>query len=112
VHPIPKPKSSGKVVGPTPIVCLKGAGLLKVGTNGTNKWIGYDDATEKPIFVDGPFTNVKAAKEDVSSLKGIELAARGGLYVISAYETSHLTGDIKHVAACLATTSGSGSLNF
>jgi hypothetical protein len=108
--PLPPVKNHGKVVGPTPIVCLQGAGLGGAHASGANRWIA--NAGSQQIFVDGPFTSVKAAKEDAASLQGINLYKRGGLYVVSTNLTSHLNVAVDRVAGCLSATSGSGSLSF
>jgi hypothetical protein len=113
VTPIPKQHvRQVKVTGPTPIVCLFGAGLIAAKREGADRWIAYNDATLKPVFVDGPFKNVGAAKADVASLQGVEYVKRGGLYVVGAILTSHLNKAVDNVAACLSTTRGSGSLTF
>jgi hypothetical protein len=113
VTPIPKPKSSGRVIGPTPIVCLKGAGLSDAHGFGANRWVAsLDNPLPNQIFVDGPFTSVKAAKADAASLQGVNVAERGGVYVVSADLRANVNARVGLVADCLSTTSGSGSLSF
>jgi hypothetical protein len=113
VTPIPKHHTgSAKVTGPSPIVCLDSASLIAAKSEGANRWIARNDATLKPVFVDGPFKNVASARADVASLQGIEYVKRGGLYVVGAILTSHLNKTVDAVAACLSTTRGSGTLTF
>jgi hypothetical protein len=102
----------GKVIGPSPLVCLRQRGLIRARTLGPDRWWATDFATLKPVYVDGPFKTVAQAKADVSSLQGVESAVRGGLYVVNAALSSHINNDVTLVAACLSTTTGRGSLSF
>jgi hypothetical protein len=94
------------------MACLNQRGLVGAKTSGPARWTARDLGTLKPLYVDGPFKTVGQAKSDVASLQGIEYAKRGGLYVVNAALNYHLTNDVNIVAACLSTTSGSGSLTF
>jgi hypothetical protein len=60
------------------------------------------------VFVDGPYRTRAAADESVSSLTGVELAARGGRYVVSASLVSQFGAIVKTVAACLSALAARG----
>jgi hypothetical protein len=108
---VPRSKP-GKVIGPSPLVCLRQRGLVHAKALGPDRWWARDLATLKPVYVDGPFKTVAEAKADVASLQGVEYAERGGLYVVNAALDAHINNDVHFVAACLSTTSGRGSLTF
>lgn len=95
--------------------CLTAAGLAKASMIRSGVWSAADPVTRKSVSVDGPYQNAGSANESVKTLRGITLAARGGLFVVSAALTSHLEPAVRSVAACLGGSSGSGgsgSLHF
>jgi hypothetical protein len=53
------------------------------------------------VFVDGPYRSSSAVKSAVASLNAIEIAARGGMYEVSATRPSHLDLQVRTVARCL-----------
>ncbi|MGO9958479.1 MAG: hypothetical protein ACLP50_21360 [Solirubrobacteraceae bacterium] len=104
--------SSAHVTGPTPITCLAAAGLLSPHATQTSTWEAVDATSKAGVFVDGPYTNAAQADASAQSLAGVEDEASGGLYVVSAFLTSHLGSWVDTVAKCLSATSGQGVLKY
>jgi hypothetical protein len=75
--------------------------MVKASMVQSGVWSGEDPLTHAVMFVDGPYKNARSADTSVSSLVGIDSAARGGLYVVSAGIAKHLGDAVKSVAACV-----------
>ena len=105
--------------GPKPLACLTGAGLNRAragkepGVWEANAGLSAAGNTDATVFVDGPYKSTEAADAAVASLKPVEIAARGGLYEVSATLPSHLTSQVNAVAHCLGgSASGSKSKKY
>jgi hypothetical protein len=70
-------------------------------TPGKAVWRGDNPVTNLHVYIDGPYKTGADADRSATSLLGVELAARGGLYVVSAALTSHLDAQVAAVAKCL-----------
>jgi hypothetical protein len=96
---------AGRVI----VGCLGRAGLLRPGLQRAGVWQGFDLSTSQPVLVDGPYKTRAKANDSASSLVGVESAERGGMYVVSAALSSHLSAQVHKVAVCL---NGAGSQSF
>jgi hypothetical protein len=94
-----------QVNGPTPISCLKAAGLDKVQATQPETWVGYIPANNSPIYVDGPYGSPTAADNAAASLQGVEVAEGAGVYEITAVQTAHPQFWVNAAAKCLDGTS-------
>ena len=95
VHPRSKPKS--------PVACMTAAGLAHVGPSAqTGTWQGSDARSHRLIFVDGPYRSPGAAKQSVGTLIGVNQAAAGGVWEVSASLRGGTGPAVRRVAACLA----------
>jgi hypothetical protein len=94
--------------------CLTSSGLVSFHFSKTGVWSADDRASGQTVFVDGPYKTAAAADKAVSTLVGIEIAQRGGLYEVTALLRSHLQAPVAKVAQCLAgaKSSKSGALTF
>lgn len=63
------------------------------------------------VFVDGPYKTKQGASASAQSLNGVEYAASGGRWEVSASLPSHLSAQVTKVAKCLA-GGGSGSKSY
>ena len=90
-------KPSGRQV----ITCLSKSGLIHAWMRGTGLWSGDVRGTTWSIYVNGPYPNNARANASVRSLAGIEDAARGGHWVVSAPIRGHLIGKVRKVSSCL-----------
>jgi hypothetical protein len=100
------------VKGPSPITCLKQAGLLNPHSTSKGEAEALSAAVGQDVYVDGPYKNHAAAVSAAGSLNGVEIAEASGLYMVSATLPSHLNADVKAVAKCLKSTKGKGFLGF
>jgi hypothetical protein len=83
--------------------CVGSAGLFKIELIRPNTWRAVAPVgTGLPVYVDGPYTTTSEAATSAASLLGIESAAPGGLYVVSAARTSHLNTYVNALGKCLA----------
>jgi hypothetical protein len=78
---------------------------LQVGT-----WRGTDRASGRHIYVDGPYNSPAAAKQAVGTLVGVNQAAAGGVWEVSASLIGGTGPAVRRVAECL--NNGSASLSF
>jgi hypothetical protein len=111
VHATPTPKPAvaphPTSAGPKPLDCLTRVGLLAAregnqsGVWEANWGTGLATNPHTTIWVDGPYKSKSAAATAVATLQGVEIAARGGLYEITAQLTSGLGAKVKAVARCL-----------
>jgi hypothetical protein len=92
--------------------CLGRAGLLRPGPQRPGVWQGFDLATGQPVLVDGPYKTRAKANDSASTLVGVESAERGGMYVVSAALSAHLTAQVHKVAVCLNGTGSGRSQSF
>jgi hypothetical protein len=93
--------------------CLNSSGLVDFHFSKTGVWSANDRASGQTVFVDGPYKNAAAAAQAVSTLVGVEIAKRGGLYEVTATIRSHLEAPVAKVAQCLSgAKSKSGALTF
>lgn len=98
---------------PAPVTCLSRGGLNRIHITQGGFWEGIEGINPSGdpnamVFVDGPYRTRAAADESVSSLTGVELAARGGRYVVSASLVSQFGAIVKTVAACLSALAARG----
>jgi hypothetical protein len=91
----------GATALPTPIGCLRQAGLHRPARSRPGIWRGDDRASGQPVLVDGPYPTPYAAQQSAQSLVGVESAERGGEYVVSAILRAHLDAKVHRVARCL-----------
>lgn len=100
------------IAGPQPKACLASAGLLGARTGREpGVWEGNWGTTSTKdlnaiVFVDGPYKNKQAASQAAQQLLGTEYAAAGGRWEVSASLPSHLSPQVKKVAACLGASAG------
>jgi hypothetical protein len=96
------------------IACLERAGFVNAARSGSALGGGADRATGSELLVHGPYRTPAEADASVQSLTGADSAVRGGLYVVSAKLTSHLSARVRKVAMCLSGPAGgsSGSQTF
>jgi hypothetical protein len=86
----------------SPVPCLVRAGLLHAGRAAQfGTWQGTDPVSHKPIYVDGPYKSVAAAKASASTLTGVEQVQRADLWVVSASLRGGTGPAVKRVATCL-----------
>lgn len=103
---------SAHVSGPTPIICLKAAGLITVHATQESTWEGLVPGTKVAVYVDGPYKTKAQAKASAKSLAGVEEEAAGGLYDVTAYLSAHVKYKVSEVTQCLSNASGRGTLTF
>jgi hypothetical protein len=101
IQQIPAPAQSADN---PPVACLQSAGFDRYVVGPVHGiWRGSIDPTYpelQTLYIDGPYASKAAADESAATLKPIDKAERGGLYVVSALLRS--TGTNVHlVAACL-----------
>jgi hypothetical protein len=101
------PKKSDQI-----LACLHGTGLVQGKLDRSGVWSAMDPTTRKSVFVDGPYQTTAAADASVKTLKGLDSAARGGLFVVSAAIATHLGDAVTATASCLNGSSGAKRLTF
>jgi hypothetical protein len=101
VQPARKPAAKPKPSKEAPIACLAQAGLYKPAKSGDGLWSAVERKSGKPVFVDGPYKSAAEAKTSAASLVGVQDAAKGGLYVVSAAVRSNAGPVVRMVAKCL-----------
>lgn len=92
-----------------PVPCLQASQLVDAGLSRPNEWQARFPITHAVIYVDGPYRTVAMARASAASLNGVEFAAAGGLFEVSAVLSSHLGASVNAVAACLARTTSTAS---
>jgi hypothetical protein len=96
-----KPAAKRKPSKRAPLACLAQAKLRKPAKSGDGLWRAQEPKSGKPVFVDGPYQTAGEAKSSAASLVGVQDAAKGGLYVVSAALTSKAGPVVRNVAKCL-----------
>jgi hypothetical protein len=96
-----KPAAKSKPGNEAPLACLAQAGLYKPAKSGDGLWSAVERKSGKPVFIDGPYKAAGEAKSSAASLAGVQDAAKGGLYVVSAAVRSHAGPVVRIVAKCL-----------
>ncbi len=87
------------------MACLHRDGLAHVSAQtALGEWRGQRGPWQ--VIIDGPYKSAAAAQSSVAGLQGIEIAAAGGIYEVTAALRSNLTRDVTRVAACMAKTTG------
>ncbi len=82
------------------------AGLLHVGAaTQVGTWQGTDPASNRPIYVDGPYKSAAAAGQSASTLVDVSQVAAGGVWEVSASLRGGTGPAVRRVAVCLAKTS-------
>jgi hypothetical protein len=92
-----------------PVKCLEAFGLQRAHQNKGGWWeanLGHtsDRMANDMVFIEGPYKNDANANEAAASLKGVEIAQRGGLYVVEATLRGHLGSLVPQIAGCLSRT--------
>lgn len=94
--------------GPSPTNCLQAAGLTRArqgrepGTWEANLGSSSETDSNSIVFLSGPYQDPNAAANYADSLKTVELAASGGVWVASASVRSNLQTPVDNVANCMA----------
>lgn len=96
-----KPAAKANPSKEAPLACLRQANLYKPAKSGDGLWSAVERKSGKPVFVDGPYKSAAEAKTSAASLVGVQDAAKGGLYVVSAAVRSHAGPVVRIVAKCL-----------
>ena len=101
----PKPKS--------PVACMVRAGLKHVGRAlQVGTWQGADPTSHRQIYVDGPYKSAAAVRQAVGTLAGVNHAAAGGLWEVSASLRGGTGPAVRRVAACLSGSKKGSSFSF
>ena len=106
--PPPPPPPKAPPGSPTPKACLLAADLGRV-RKGTEQGVtignvpgtGLKDVNGM-IFVDGPYRSAAQAHQSAESLQGVEFAASGGVWEVTAALRGHRGYVVVEVANCLA----------
>lgn len=103
---------TGSVTGPSPISCLRSAGLVDAHSSEAFVWTATYPVNRGSLFIEGPYRSAGDAGRSARSLQGVETEVQGGLYVVSAVLSAHLGPQANTVASCLRAVTGHGTLTY
>ena len=81
--------------------CMTHAALVHVHQGSSGVWDGSVRSTTWTVFAEGPYKTSASAAASARSLAGIEDAASGGRWVVSAAIRAHVQATVHKVARCL-----------